>query len=322
VCAGGRQGKGDSGNSLPVLRSNKRFNHFYSSIISGIDGHMTKEPQLVSIHGGHSGQFCNHAQDTLEAVIQAYIAKGFTWVGITEHMPPAADRFLYPEEIQAGLDARLMLDRFGRYVEEGRRLQEKYADRLEIFVGFETEAYTGAWDLAADIKTRMLPDYILGSVHHVADIPFDYSPEAYQEAVTACGGIEALYCRYFDLQHELILAMRPQVVAHFDLIRIFDAGYPLRWRQPAIARRIQRNLESIARMGLILEFNVAALRKGAAEPYLSGPLLEQALALGIPVVPADDSHGAAMAGAYVLEGVAILKQKGCSLNWAKPVNSC
>jgi histidinol-phosphatase (PHP family) len=255
-------------------------------------------------------------------VIQAYIAKGFTWVGITEHMPSAADWFLYPEEIQAGLDARLMLERFGRYVEEGRRLQEKYADRLEIFVGFETEAYTGAWDLAADLKMRMQPDYILGSVHHVADIPFDYSPEAYQEAVTASGGIEALYCRYFDLQHELILALRPQVVAHFDLIRIFDADYRRRWRQPTIARRIQRNLELIARLGLILDFNVAALRKGADEPYLSGPLLELSLALGIPVVPADDSHGAAMAGAYIREGVAILKQKGCSLDWAQPGNSC
>jgi histidinol-phosphatase (PHP family) len=278
-----------------------------------------KHLQLVSIHGGHSGQFCNHAQDTLEAVIQAYIAKGFTWVGITEHMPPAADRFLYPEELQAGLNARLMRDRFNRYIEEARRLKEKYADRLEIFVGFETEAYSGALALAIELMTQMQPDYILGSVHHVADIPFDYSPEAYQEAVTACGGIEALYCRYFDLQHELILTLRPQVVAHFDLIRIFDADYRQRWPQPAIAHRIQRNLESIARMGSILDFNVAALRKGASEPYLSGPILDQAIALGIPIVPADDSHGVAMAGAYVLDGVAILKQKGCSLDWTKPI---
>jgi histidinol-phosphatase (PHP family) len=280
---------------------------------------MTKVPQLVSIHGGHSGQFCNHAQDTLEAVIQAYIAKGFTWVGITEHMPPAADRFLYPEELQAGLDARLMLDRFARYIEEGRRLQDKYAHRLEIFIGFETEAYSGALAFAAELEAQIQPDYILGSVHHIADIPFDYSPEAYQAAVTACGGIEALYCRYFDLQHESIVTLQPQVIAHFDLIRIFDADYRRRWRQPAIARRIQRNLESIARMGSILDFNVAALRKGASEPYLSGPLLDEALALGIPIVPADDSHGASMAGAFILEGVAVLEQKGGSLDWAKPV---
>jgi histidinol-phosphatase (PHP family) len=280
---------------------------------------MTNEPQLVSIHGGHSGQFCNHDQDTLEAVIEAYIAKGFAWVGITEHMPPADDRFLYPDELQAGLNAGLMLDRFARYIEEGRRLQEKYADRLEIFIGFETEAYSGAMDLAAKLAAQMRPDYILGSVHHIAGIPFDYDPDAYQAAVNASGGIEALYCRYFDIQHELIMTLRPQVIAHFDLIRIFDTEYCRRWQQPAISHRVQRNLESIARMGSILDFNVAALRKGASEPYLSGPLLDQAIDLGIPIVPADDSHGVATAGAFVLEGVTILEKKGCSLSWAKPV---
>jgi histidinol-phosphatase (PHP family) len=275
-------------------------------------------PELVSIHGGHSGQFCNHAHDTLEALIHAYIEKGFTWVGITEHMPPAADRFLYPEEQQAGLNAHLMRERFGRYMAEGRRLQKEYAGRLEIFIGFETEAYGGAMALAQLLQEQYQPDYVLGGVHHVADIPFDYSRQAYAQAVTAAGGIEALYCRYFDLQHELIQTLQPKVVAHFDLIRIFDDDYARRWQVPAIARRIERNLELIAQLDLILDYNVAALRKGASEPYLAGPLLDRSRALGIAVVPSDDSHGAGMAGAYVPEGIAILKQKGFALNWRKP----
>lgn len=274
---------------------------------------------LVSIHGGHSGQFCCHARDTLEEVIQAYIAAGFTWVGITEHMPPPEDRFLYPEERQAGLGARHMLERFGRYMKEGRRLQKKYAGRLEIFIGFETEACTGAMALARRLMDDHRPDYLLGGVHHVADIPFDYSRQAYSQAVAATGGIEALYCRYFDLQHALIETLRPEVVAHFDLIRIFDPDYALRWQQPAIARRIERNLELIGRLDLILDFNAAALRKGASEPYLSSPILERVKAMGIAVVPSDDSHGAGMAGAYIPEAIAILKDKGFDVNWRKPL---
>ena len=279
---------------------------------------MMMTPQLVSVHGGHTGQFCNHARDTLEKVIQAYIAKGFAWVGITEHMPAAADRFLYPEEREAGLDARRMLERFDRYIREGRRLQKKYADQLEIFVGFETEAYSGAMALARELKDKYRPDYILGGVHHVADIPFDYNQDAYDRAVAAAGGIEALYCSYFDLQHELIHTLQPGVVAHFDLIRIFDPDYARRWEQPDIARRIRRNLESIARLGLILDYNVAALRKGAPEPYLAGPILDQVKAMGIDVVPSDDSHGSAMTGAFIPEGIAILKEKGFPMNWRKP----
>jgi histidinol-phosphatase (PHP family) len=280
---------------------------------------MTTNPNLVSIHGGHSGQFCNHARDTLEAVIQTYIAKGFEWVGITEHMPPPEDRFLYPEELEAGLDARQMRDRFGLYMDEGRRLQEKYVDHLGIFVGFETEAYSGALEFAAELRDRYQPDYVLGSVHHVADIPFDSGPEAYRRATAAVGGLEALYCRYFDLQHEMILTLSPRVVAHFDLIRIYDDDYQQRLQLPEIARRIQRNLETVAGKHLILDFNVAALRKGATEPYLSGPILDQAMSLGIPIVPADDSHGTATVGEYIPEGIDILMQRGCSLSWPKPV---
>ncbi len=280
---------------------------------------MTMTSRLVSIHGGHSGQFCSHGQDTLEAVIQAYIAAGFAWVGITEHMPPVDDRFLYPEERQAGLDARLMLERFENYIIEGRRLQKKYADLLEIFIGFETEAYTGAMALARTLQEKYQPDYLVGGVHHVADIPFDYSRKVYDRAVSAAGSIEALYCRYFDLQYEMIQTLQPKVVAHFDLIRIYDAHYVHRWRQPAIARCIERNLELIGRLDLILDYNVAALRKGASEPYLSDSILDRAKVMGIAVVPSDDSHGAGMAGAYLPEGIAILKRKGFVLNWRKPL---
>jgi histidinol-phosphatase (PHP family) len=274
---------------------------------------------LVSIHGGHSGQFCSHARNTLEEVIQTYIAKGFSWVGITEHMPPVADRFMFAQEREAGFNTAALQDRFDRYMKEGRRLQKKYADELEIFIGFETEAYTGAIEKARQLIEHYQPDYVLGGIHHVADISFDAGAAAYQKAVAACGGETELYCRYFDLQYELIRDIVPKVVAHFDLIRIFDDHYLSRWKTPQIRRRIERNLRCIADLDLILDYNVAALRKGAAEPYISTPILEMAKDMGIAVVPGDDSHASAMVGAYVEEGIAILEAMGVATQWQKPV---
>ncbi len=274
--------------------------------------------RLVSVHGGHSGQFCSHATDTLEDVICAYIDQGFDWVGITEHMPPTHERFIFKEERDAGLDVNALAQRFEHYMQEGRRLQKKYAHELEILVGFETEAYTGAFDHARRLAKTFKPDYIVGGVHHVHDIPFDSGKDFYRQAVTASKGVENLYCQYFDLQYEMLLTLKPQVVAHFDLIRLFDADYHLRWGQPAIARRIRRNLELIRRLDLILDFNVAALRKGAPEPYIAAPLLHQAAELDIAVVPGDDSHGVATVGQYVAQGVAILAAAGISVDWQKP----
>lgn len=274
--------------------------------------------QRVSIHGGHSGPFCNHARDTLEEIVRAYIEKGFAWVGLTEHMPPADDAFLYPEERRAGLTAALMQERFGRYMTEARRLQRVYAGRIAIYVGFETEDTTGAVDLALRLMAEYAPDYIVGSVHHVADIPFDYSVEAYRDAVAAAGGIQALYCRYFDRQYDLIERLGPRVVGHFDLIRIFDPLYRRHILLPDIQGKIHRNLELIRRLNLILDFNVAALKKGAAEPYVCGPILAQARRLGIAVVPGDDAHSVATVGLHLDEGIRILQEMGFSTQWRAP----
>ena len=41
----------------------------------------------ISLHGGHSGEFCCHAQDGLADIIAQYIQMGFRQVGITEHIP-------------------------------------------------------------------------------------------------------------------------------------------------------------------------------------------------------------------------------------------
>ena len=276
-------------------------------------------PALVSIHGGHSGEFCQHASDSLEAVLQAYADQGFAWVGITEHMPPASDRFRYPDEVEAGLDARALRERFARYMATGRRLQAAFADRLEIFVGMETETYSSAIEFVRELAAAFAPDYLVGSVHHVADLNFDFSPDAYALAARAVGGLNALYIRYFDLQLEMIEALRPAVVGHFDLVRIYDPDYRERLQHPEIQKRVRRNLACIRDMGLILDFNVRALVKGAPEPYIAAPILKTARDMGIAIVPGDDSHGVATVGRHVQEGIRRLQALGVSTDWRRPI---
>lgn len=276
-------------------------------------------PRRVSIHGGHSGQFCTHAKDSLEEIVQAYIAGGFTWVGLTEHMPPADERFLYSDEKRAGLNVESMNDRFDRYMAEARRLQALYHEEIEIFVGFETEDYSGAAERVRELFGRYRPDYLVGSIHHIDDIPFDYSAEHYQQAVEAAGGMEAIYCRYFDRQFDMIQQLVPRVVGHFDLIRLFDPDYPRHLALSAVQQRIRRNLGLIRQMDLILDVNVAALKKGAAEPYVSRPILIQARDMGIAVVPGDDAHSVETVGLHLDEGIQLLAALGFDTQWRKPV---
>lgn len=274
----------------------------------------------VSVHGGHSGQFCCHAADSLELVIEEYIRREFAWVGITEHMPPSDERFIYPDEKAAGLDLEAMHNRFGRYIETGRELQQKYASRITIYLGFETEGYAGAVDAVRKLRSQYAPDYILGSVHHVNGIAFDMGPDQYDEALWTAGSYEALYLNYFDRQYELLCALVPEVVGHFDLIRIFDPDYATHLRVPIVWERICRNLEFVQANGLILDFNLRALSKGGKEPYVAAPILKQAISMGIRLAPGDDSHGVADIGKHMAEGIQILRAFGADTRWTRPTD--
>ena len=273
---------------------------------------------LVSIHGGHSGQFCSHAQDTLEEMINAYVGNGFAWVGITEHMPPTSDRFSYPEELAGGLDARAQYNRFATYIRSCRELQARYKDRIRIFVGFETETYRGSRDWIRQLMGTFSPDYIVGSVHHVNDLPFDTSKADYDAAVENAGGTDALYKDYFDQQYRMLDDLKPDVVGHMDIIRIHDPDYRERIVKPEIWQLILRNLKRIADFNLIMDYNLRPLSKGFSEPYPSLPILRAAIDMGIAIVPGDDSHEVADIATHIHGGIAMLRSAGYARTWQTP----
>lgn len=66
----------------------------------------------------------------------------------------------------------------------------------------------------------------------------------------------------------MLLALRPPVIGHFDLIRLLSEDPARDVRQwKGVWDKVVRNLKCAAEMGAWLECNSAALRKGLAEPY-------------------------------------------------------
>lgn len=300
---------------MPIKSASPLF-----STTNGCDmGDPMEKIRYVSVHGGHSGEFCDHAKDDLEDIIEQYIKMEFAWVGITEHVPPPTDAQRYPDEIEKGTTAAFIQERFARYMAHCRHLQAKYKKKLTLFVGFETETWNGCLPYIQELVQQFRPDYIVGSVHHVDDICIDYSSELYHGAARAVGGIDALYCRYFDQQHEMLLTLKPAVAGHFDLIRIFDTAYEERLKRPEIWQRITRNLACIKTLDTALDFNLRALKKGAVEPYVSKAILHQAAHMGIRIIPGDDSHGVADIGKYMDVAMEQLKMAGITTpNWLPP----
>ena len=97
------------------------------------------QPWMVSLHGGHSVEYCDHARDTLKMLVEAAIDRGYRVFGMTEHAPRLGQMFLYSEEQKLGWDVATLEQKFDGYAKESTELVKVYADRITLLRGFEAE---------------------------------------------------------------------------------------------------------------------------------------------------------------------------------------
>lgn len=200
---------------------------------------------------------------------------------------------------------------------EAVRLRQKYLSQIQILIGFEGEWIRPSYaSLISELAASEHVDYFIGSVHHVHEIPIDYDAAFYSKAKATSGSEEKLYEDYFDSQYEMLKALRPKVVGHFDLIRLLSEqpGRDLReWK--GVWQRVVRNLQEIVQQGGLMEINSSALRKGLAEPYPARPVCEEYVKLGGKLTLSDDSHGITQVATNFGRAVEYLESLGVEELW-------
>jgi histidinol-phosphatase (PHP family) len=271
----------------------------------------TQHPWLVSLHGGHSGEFCDHAQDRLEQLVQGAIALGMPVYGLTEHAPRVEPQHVYDEEKAMGWDTDYLSDLFVRYAAEAKRLQAAYADQIEILAGFEAEVIPdGRYvEVMRGLRKQHALDYFVGSVHWVDGIIIDYTRDRFDRAVAAQGGLEGLALRYYDIAAEMVSTLRPEVVGHLDLVRRHGGDDPA-LETPRVRERARAVLALMKEHDAILDINTAGYRKGLGTPYPAPWLLEAARDLGVACCFGDDAHRVLEVGAGILEAREYLLDHG------------
>lgn len=225
---------------------------------------------------------------------------------------------------------------FDAFYIEAHRLRDAYADKIQLLIGFESEYIRpSTLDIVQDILRKYTFDFFMGSIHHTHAIPIDFDRTMYEQAREKAGGTdERLFEDYFDEQYEMLQALRPPIVGHFDLIRLLsdhrDADFQ---GMIGVWERMQRNLEFIASYGGRLELNSAGLRKGLAEPYPCLPIckvshtalklstrekgrrvinrmLQMFLRMGGHFVMSDDSHGVDQIGTNYARLLTFIEKAG------------
>jgi histidinol-phosphatase (PHP family) len=261
-----------------------------------------------SYHGGHSGQFCNHAKSTLEEVIDTAIARGFTHYGLSEHCPRYRQADLYPGEEAMGVAG--LAAAFDGYVKRAFELRDARAGQIELLIGFETETLPPERWLDAMTRLRQAHafDYIVGSVHDICGRWLDYSASDAAVLAADLGGPEQLRLAYFDQVTNMVERLKPDIVAHLDLVRKYDPpGFTF---SAPVVGAIDKTLDAIQANGSVLDVNCAAFRNGYGPVYPLPQILERAQAMGIPVTLGDDSHGVETVGVGLDQSLAAIAAAG------------
>lgn len=145
-----------------------------------------------------------------------------------------------------------------------------YKDQINILIGAEIEFISKDYAQHVDkLRNVYKSDYVVGSLHHVNSIPIDFSPELYAEALGQAKTLKNLYMQYFDEQYAMLKSVQPEVVGHFDLIRIFAdqklADSTL--LEPQVWERVVRNIDFVIEYGGLFEINSRSWKKGLVDAY-------------------------------------------------------
>lgn len=229
--------------------------------------------------------FCD-GKAPMEDFVAEALRQGFTSYGFSSHAPlPFPTRWtLEREDVEA-------------YLAEAARLREKYAGRIELYVGMEID-YLDEMSNPASPYFRSLPlDYRIGSVHllkapdgEIVDI--DTGPEQFGRHVEEHfgGDLHGVVTDYFDKLIRMVETGGFDIVGHADKMS-YNASCcePGLTEQLWYEEKVREYFERIAHSGLIVEINTKMWsRAGVLFPHRRhfGLLKE----LGIPVQVNSDAH--------------------------------
>ena len=195
------------------------------------------------------------------------------------------------------------------YMEEVKRVREKYKNQIQIYLGIEEEST--CWVNRADF------DYILGSSHkfYVDGKAYDVdgSPAEFDTCLALFEGDELRMAEtYFREFTEYVLKRKPDIVGHFDLLTKFEErGNSSFFQKPEYHRIAETYLTEALGSGCVFEVNTGAISRGyRTSPYPHERLLHVMKKNDAKLILTSDCHNAKDLDCHFEETKQILRDVG------------
>jgi histidinol-phosphatase (PHP family) len=180
-------------------------------------------------------------------------------------------------------------------------------DQTDLRLGIEADFVPGAEDRMANLLEAREFDYVIGSVHFIAEGAVDMDEYgAWEKGRSA----EEVWRRYFQTIGESAASGLFDVLAHPDLVKYWGRERPL--PEGDLRHYYELAMDGIAQSGIAVEVSTAGLRKRAGEIYPAPAFLQMCLEAGAPIALSSDAHRPQDVGADYDAALELLERLGVS----------
>jgi histidinol-phosphatase (PHP family) len=237
----------------------------------------------------------HHTQANAERYRAAAEERGIAELGVSEHVYRFRQALEVWDHPFWAAYAHDDLDEYCAFVRE----------HTDLRLGIEADFVPGREDRTANLLDARPFDYVVGSVHFLADGALDMD----EHSVWSSGRpVEEIWRRYFQTVGESARSGLFDVVAHPDLVKIW--GDPRRTPSGDLRRYYEPAVEGIAEAGVAVEVSTAGLRKPVGEIYPAPAFLEMCVQAGVPVALSSDAHRPQDVGAGYEQALELLAGLG------------
>jgi histidinol-phosphatase (PHP family) len=181
-------------------------------------------------------------------------------------------------------------------------------EQTDLKLGIEADFVPGSEDRLASLLQAHDFDYVLGSVHFIAERALDMDDYSIWDGG---GSAEQIWRRYFQTLGEAARSGLFDILAHPDLVKVWGPAHPARpWPEGDLRRYYELAIEGIAESGIAVEVSTAGLRKRAGEIYPAKAFLQMCVEAGAPVALSSDAHVPADVGAGYEQALELLDSVG------------
>lgn len=221
---------------------------------------------------------CGHARGNIEDYIKAAIEQGLQVIGISDHSP-----YFHVDEDHFAPVIAMAKSEFPNYIEDVLMLQKKYAGKIDVLLGIESDFFPGNMSNHLREYQKYPFDYLIGSVHRIRSGKSIFNRNLWK--ATSERQQRKIKDEYYEDIRESAHSGLFDILGHIDAMKGY---YPEFSDIPT--NELDNTLQVIGEKGLAIEVNTSGKTKDVGGWYPADDILQRAFYYDVSISFGSDAH--------------------------------